>query len=82
MFPMQNLIFKKYAVPKNETILFLFCRPTDPIFFAVSTVVFVLKKITLFFFRAACHPYVTRMSFACHVIHMSLVCTRMSSVCH
>ena len=25
-----------------------------------------LKKITLFFFRIACHPYVTRKSFVCH----------------
>ena len=42
----------------------------------------ILKKITLFFFRTACHPFVTRMSFVCHVILMSLVCTRMPSVCH
>ena len=57
-----------------------------------------LKKITLFFFPTACHPYVTRVSFVCksyvlvchpyvtrmysYVIRMSLVCTRMSSVCH
>ena len=57
----------------------------------------VLKKINLFFFRTACHPYVTRMPFVCHsyvlachpyvppiysyVIRMSVVCTRMSSVC-
>ena len=39
-----------------------------------------LKKITLFFFRTACHSYVTRMY--SYVIRMSLVCTRMSSVCH
>ena len=41
-----------------------------------------LKKITLFFFRTACHPYVTRMEFVCHFIRMSLLCTRISSVCH
>ena len=38
-----------------------------------------------------CHPYVTRISFVCHpyvtrmysyVIHLSLVCTRMSPVCY
>ena len=56
----------------------------------------VLKKITLFFFRTACHPYFTRMSFVCHsyvpvshphvsriysyFIRTSLICTRMSSV--
>ena len=40
------------------------------------------KKLTSFFFRTSCHPYVTRMSFVCHVIRMSLVCTRMLSVCH
>ena len=41
-----------------------------------------LKKITLFFFRTACHPFVTRISLLCHVILMSLVCTRMPPVCH
>ena len=41
-----------------------------------------LKKITLLFFRTACHPYDTRMAFVCHVICMSLTCNRMSSVCH
>ena len=41
-----------------------------------------LKKITLFFFGTSCHPYDTRMTFVCHVIRMSLVCTCMSSVCH
>ena len=41
-----------------------------------------LKKITLLFFRKACHPYDTRMAFVCHVICMSLTCSRMSSVCH
>ena len=43
-----------------------------------------LEKITLFFFRTSCHPchpYVTQMPFVCHVIRMSLACTRMSSVC-
>ena len=56
------------------------------------------KKLTLFFFRTACHLYVTRMylyvmrvplvctrmSFVCHsyVIRMSLICTRMSLVYH
>ena len=56
------------------------------------------KKLTLFFFRTACHRYVTRMSSVCHsyvlvchpyitrmysyVIRMSLVCTCMASVCH
>ena len=46
-----------------------------------------LKKITLFFFQAVCHPYdtlmysfVTRMYM--YVIVMSLVCTRILSVCH
>ena len=51
----------------------------------------VLKKLTLFFFRTECHPFVTRMSFVYHsfvlVCHSYvLVChpyvTRMSSVCH
>ena len=41
-----------------------------------------LKKITLLFFRTACHSYVTRMSFVCHIICVSVVFTRMSSVCH
>ena len=40
------------------------------------------KKLTSFFFRTSCHPYVTRMSFVCHVIRMSLVCTCMSPVSH
>ena len=35
MFAMQNIFFskKKNTDPKNQ--IFLFCRPTDPIFFAV-----------------------------------------------
>ena len=57
-----------------------------------------LKKLTLFFCRTACHPYVTCMSFVCYlytleyhsyvtrmysyVILMWLVCSRMLSVCH
>ena len=41
-----------------------------------------LKKVTLPFFRTACDPLVTRMSFVCHVICMSLVCSRMPSACH
>ena len=56
-----------------------------------------LKKITLFFFRTALHPYDTRMAFVynsyllvcypyvtrmySYVIRMPLVCTRMSLVC-
>ena len=38
------------------------------------------KKLTLFFFRTACHLYVTRVYL--HVIRMPLVRTRMSFVCH
>ena len=29
---MQNIILQKNADPKNQIILFLFCRPTDPIY--------------------------------------------------
>ena len=29
---MQNISFEKITDPKNQIILFLFCRPTDPIF--------------------------------------------------
>ena len=38
------------------------------------------KKLTLFFFRTACHLYVTRVYL--YVIRMPLVRTRMSFVCH
>ena len=38
------------------------------------------KKLTLFFFRTACHLYVTRMYL--YVIRMWLIRTRMWSVCH
>ena len=29
---MQNIILQKNADPENQIILFLFCRPTDPIY--------------------------------------------------
>ena len=38
MFAMQNIMFKKNTDPKKQIILFLFCRPTDPIFLAVLPV--------------------------------------------
>ena len=38
------------------------------------------KKLTLFFFRTACHLYVTRMYL--YVIRISLLCTRVSFVCY
>ena len=31
-------MFKENTDPKNQIILFLFCRPTDPIFLAVLPV--------------------------------------------
>ena len=58
----------------------------------------LLKSQLYYFFRTACHPHVSRMSFVCHpyvvvfypyvtrmysyVIRMSLVCTHRASVCH
>ena len=39
-----------------------------------------LKKLTLLFFRTACHLHVTRMFL--YVMRMSLEYTRMSFVCH
>ena len=39
-----------------------------------------LKKLILFFFWTACHLHVTHMYL--YVMHMSLVCTRMSFVYH
>ena len=38
MFAMQNIMFKENTDPKNQITLFLFCRPTDPIFLAVLPV--------------------------------------------
>ena len=35
---MQNNIFLKNTDPKNQIVLFLFCRPIDLIFFAVFPV--------------------------------------------
>ena len=35
---MQNIIFLKNTNPKNQIKRFLFCRPTDPEFFAVLPV--------------------------------------------
>ena len=35
---MQDIIFLKNTDPKNEIILFLFCRLTDPNFFSVFPV--------------------------------------------
>ena len=45
------------------------------------------QKLTLFFFRASCHLYVTRMylyvtRMYSYVIRMSLVCNYTSSVCY
>ena len=80
---------RKWATRVNSRTLFNFIKyPKTAIackeFFYKSDILKqnyqrAFKKITLLFFRTACHPYVTRMSFVCHVIRMSLVCTRMSS---
>ena len=77
---------KKCALKVNSRSLFNFIKKSETAIackelFCKSDILKenhqkALKKITLFFFRTACHPYVTRMSFVCHVIRMSLVCTR------
>ena len=81
---------KKYAPKVNSRPLFI-KQPKTVIaykeFFYKSDILKenfqeALKKITLFFFGTSFHPYDTRMTFVCHVIRVSLVCTRMSSACH
>ena len=86
---------RKFAPRVNSRSLFNFIRQSKTTitckeFFCKSDILKenfqnfqnALKKITLFFFGTACHPYDARMLFVCHVIRMSLVCTRILSVCH
>ena len=80
---------QKYAPKANPRPLFSLVKPKAAItckeFFYKSDILKEdyqkgFKKLTLFFIRNSCHLCVTRMYV--YFVRMSLVCTRMSFLCH